>query len=200
MTRQDYLAHMVRLIGQEGQVVEDTFTQGAGMNQEALQRLSDQLYLDAAINAGILTQAESRNLLEDVTKEEGALWLSRALGLEPTFQNAENLYSFSDWQSILPEARGFIETLVSDQLMAVDGDGNFNPKRTLTRGEVANTLNNAVETQFDNLGVEEQVGLVIGKSQATETITGGTIERETFTVRNLDGTLSTLTTSRNKNR
>ena len=198
MTRQSYLEHMVRLVGQEAQVIEDTFTQGAGMNQDALQRLSQDLYIEAAINAGIVTAAESRNLFNPITKEDGALWLSRALGLQGTFQNAENLYSFSDWQSIVPEARGLIETLVSDQIMTVDGDGNFNPKRTLTRGEVANILNNAADSQFDNLGVTEQVGLVIGKSKETETITGGTINRETFTIRNLDGTLSTLTTSINK--
>jgi hypothetical protein len=197
MTKQKYLEHMVRLIGQEAQVIEDTFTQGAGFNQEALQRLSQGLYIDAAINAGILTAAESRNLLEPITKEVAALWLSRALALDPTFQNAENLYSFGDWQDILPEARGLIETLISDQLMSVDGDGNFNPKRSLTKGEVAEILNNAVDGEFENLGVEEQVGLVIGKSKETETITGGTIEREFFTVRNLDGTLSTLTTSKN---
>jgi len=197
MSKLDYLKHLVRLLGQEAAVNEDVLTQGAGMNQATLDKIEDDVYLDAAIAAGILTQAESRNLLNPINKEEAAMWLSKALGLAPTFQDAENVYSFGDWTSILPEARAYIETLVSDQIIFVDGDGNFNPERLLTKGEIAGMLNGAAETQYDNLGITSKVALVTGKTKETETITGGKIDKEIFTLRNLDGTLTTITTSKN---
>lgn len=197
MSREDYLHHLVRLLGQEGQINQNIQTQGAGLNQVTIDRITKEEYLNAAINSGILTAAESRNLLEPITKEEAAIWLAKALNLQPTYANAENVYSFGDWKEILPEARGYIETLISEQIIYVDNDGNFNPQRILTRGEVANTLNGAVERQYANLNITEQVGLLIGKSSESETITGGTIKREIFTIRNLDGTLTTVTASKN---
>lgn len=198
MTKQTYLQHLVRLLGQEAQITQGVLAQGAGQSQGAIDRLMDEAYLTAAVNAGIITAAETRNLLNSVTKEEASMWLAKAIGLAPTFQSAENVYSFGDWTSILPEARGYIETLISDQIVAVDNDGNFNPQRVLTKGDVANMLNGAVETQYNNLGVTSKVGLVIGKSTETETITGGTIQKNIFTLRNLDGSLTTVTTSKNK--
>lgn len=198
MSKEDYLQHLVRLLGQEAQITELVLTQGAGLNQQVIDRMMDEEYLNAAVNAGILTVAESRNLLEPVTKEEASMWLSKALGLAPTFQDAENVYSFGDWTEILPEARGYIETLISEQIIYVDNDGNFNPQRVLSKGDVASMLNGAVESRYGDLGVTSNVGLVIGISEETETITGGTITKQIFTLRNLDGTLTTITTSKNR--
>lgn len=195
--KQDLIEALVRLSGQEATVVQNVMNNAVGMSDAAVERMKEDEYRVQAIALGFMTADEEIGLRDPVTKEQAALWLAKVLGLAETFQSADNVHSFGDWRDITPSSRAYIETLVTEAYMAVDNDGNFNPKRNITKGEMAYILNNAVSTMYGTLGVEAQVGLIIGEKSSTVQETGNTINERRLIVRNMDGTVTTILTSKN---
>jgi len=197
ITKQDLIEYLVRMSGREGQVMQGVINQAAGMGDAAVANLTRQAYVDDAIAQGLITGEESFGLNQPVDKETTAVWIARMLGLQATLQNTDNIYSFGDWPSITPANRGLIEIMVTEQIMAVDNDGNFNPKREITRGEVAFILNSTVDRMYDALGITSNVGLVIGEKSSNVQETVNVIEEKRFIIRNMDGTLTTVVTKNN---
>lgn len=198
ITKQDLVEALVRMSGREAQVMQGVINQAAGMGDAAVANLTRQAYVDDAIAQGLITVDESIGLNQPVNKETAAVWIGRMLNLQPTLQNTDNIYSFGDWPTITPSNRGLIETMVTEQVMAVDNDGNFNPKREITKGEVAFILNSSLERMFGPLGITSNVGLVIGEKSSDVQETGNLIKEKRYVVRNMDGTLSTIVTKHNQ--
>lgn len=197
ITKQDLVEALVRMSGREAQVMQVVINQAAGMGDSAVANLTRQAYVDDALAQGLITIDESIGLNQPVNKETAAVWIGRMLNLQPTLQNTDNIYSFGDWPSITPNNRGLVETMVTEQIMAVDNDGNFNPKRDITKGEVAFILNNTLDRMYGALGITANVGLVIGEKESDVQETGNLIKEKRFVVRNMDGTLSTIVTRHN---
>lgn len=197
ITKQDLVEALVRMSGREAQVMQGVLAQSAGMGEAAVANLVRQAYVTDATNQNIITQAESIGLSQPVNKETAAVWIARMLNLQPTLANADNVYSFGDWSTITPSNRGLIETLVSDKVMSVDNDGNFNPNRTISRGEVAFILNSTLEKMFAPLGITSNVGLIIGEKASDTQETGNLVKERRLLVRNMNGTLTTIVTKEN---
>ncbi|MCH4887069.1 S-layer homology domain-containing protein [Acidaminobacter sp. JC074] len=198
ITKQDLVEYLVRMSGREGQVMQGVINQAGGMGDAAVENLTKQAYVDDAIGQGLITAEEAFGLNQPVDKETTAVWIARMLGLQATLQNTDNIYSFGDWPAITPSNRGLVETMITEQIMAVDNDGNFNPKREITRGEVAYILNSTIDRMYGALGVTSNVGLVIGEKTSNVQETGNIIDEKRFVVRNMDGTLTTIVTKDNK--
>ncbi len=198
ITKQNLIEDLVRMSGREGQVMQGVINQAVGMGDEAVANLLREAYVTDATTQGIITEDESFGLNQPVNKETAAVWIARMLGMQPTLQNTDNIYSFGDWPSITPSNRGLIETLVTAKVMDVDNDGNFNPKRTITKGEVAYILNNTVDQMYGALNITSNVGLVIGEKESNVQETGNIIDEKRYVVRNMDGTLTTIVTKNNK--
>lgn len=197
VTRQELIEYLVRISGNDAAVLQNASNQGADMNQTAYDRILKQAYVDQAIASGIITNNEVIALNDPVTKEQTALWIARMLGVQETFQNQDNLYAFGDWQDVTPSSRGFIETLVSQRVMDVDNDGNFNPNREITKGEIAYILNNTAVEMYDAMGITSNYGLVIGRKDEEIQESTFTVDEQRYVIRNMDGTLATLVSRQN---
>jgi hypothetical protein len=198
ISKQDLIETLVRTSGREAQVMTAVIAASAGMGDAAVINITREAYVTDATTQGIITADESIGLSQPATKETAAVWIGRMLGLQPTLQNTDNIYAFGDWPSITPGNRGLIETLVTDRVMDVDNDGNFNPGRTITRGEIAYIINNTIDQMYGALGITSNVGLVIGEKSSTVQETGNTIKERRIVVRNMDGTLTTIVTRINQ--
>jgi len=198
ITKQDLVEALVRMSGREQQVMTAVINQSAGMGDAAVANLMRQEYINDATAQGIITGEEAIGLSQPADKETATVWIARMLNLQPTLANADNIYSFGDWASITPANRGLVETMITEQIISVDNDGNYNPDRTITRGEIAYILNNTVDRMYGALGITSNVGLVIGQKESTTQETGNTIDEKRFVVRNMDGTLTTIVTKNNK--
>ncbi|MBN2795829.1 MAG: S-layer homology domain-containing protein [Clostridia bacterium] len=197
VTKQQLIESLVRLNGNEAQVLQNVSAQAAGMNQATYDRMLKQAYVDQAVASGIVTANEVIALNTPVTKEQTALWVAKLIGLQETFQDQNNLYAFGDWQNINPSSRGYIETLVSNRIMDVDNDGNFNPNREITKGEMAYILNNASVELYDALNITSNFGLVIGRKDDQLQESTYTVNEQRYVVRNMDGTLTTFVSRQN---
>lgn len=198
ITQQELIELLVRMSGEENIVLNNVINNANGMGDEAVARLMREEYVNRATALGIITADERLGLIRPATKEQTALWIAKMLGMDPTYQNVNVIYSFDDWKTITPTSRGYIETLLTEKVMDVDNDGQFNGNRAITRGEVAYILNHTADKMYDAMGITSNVGLVIGKKESSVQETNNVIDERRLVVRNMDGTLTTILTKHNK--
>lgn len=191
-TGYEALSALVRLAGNEAAVMQRVYAQaGSASNQTAIQNLMNQEYLVEAQTLGIVTQAEIVNLQGPVTREQLAIWTGRELGINPVY-NMETVFSFKDWEYVNPTYRAVIETVASEGIVPLKADGNFGPKDTVKRGEMAYIMKHAMEYNYAPLNITAGYGLVIGNQSEPIYEDGNTITRDTITVKNTDGSVSKL--------
>lgn len=191
---------MVRLMGNEEAVVTRVLNQAAGMNDQALANLFTDEYVIEAETLGLFGDGEDYNLYAPIDRERIALWTARALGLQEVFADQNNLYSYTDWQTIDPGNRGLIEALLQERVMSPMNDGSFNPEGTMSRGEMTSILSEAHDLIQADRNVVSDYGLVIGKVESTEYVDGETIKVVTMTVKNVDDTLTNIVARENMDR
>ena len=96
---------------------------------------------------GTSPTAFSPNL--SITREEAAFILAKNLMLEPAV--GENT-SFADGRSISTWSRGMVSAAAENNLISGYPDGTFRPQKSITRGEAAVILLNAVGTPVSRPG------------------------------------------------
>lgn len=96
---------------------------------------------------GTSPTAFSPNL--SITREEAAFILAKNLMMEPAV--GENT-SFADGRSISTWSRGMVSAAAENNLISGYPDGTFRPQKSITRGEAAVILLNAVGTPVSRLG------------------------------------------------
>jgi hypothetical protein len=192
VSRGDTLKYMVRLLGNEGAVNQTVLTNSQGMDSNSIRSLYQDEYANSAVNSGVLTQEEIGNLSEPATKEDIAVWLSRALGLQPDYNNQDILFTYKDWENVVPENRAIIEELLKSDIMEVDNDGNFKADRFVTRGEMAYILDKASPSTFAQRAMTSNTGIVIGYNSNTVVENGQSVVNTPIIVKNLDGSMTTI--------
>lgn len=144
--------------------------------------------LDAEEMARLQDQIDNLNRTEAswgkaVSREQVALWIARALELEPVYgDNIVLIYELSDWRNIDTEAIPLIEAILQEGLMQGSG-GRFNPRGNLTRAQMAQILYNMHEHILDNLGLTKYTGQVSTINNLQE----GSTQIRRILIRNEDG-------------
>lgn len=103
-----------------------------------------------------------------VTREEAALWIARALQFQPvTGEEMKNVFSYKDWNSIKTENLPYIEEVLKRGIMK-GTSGNFSPKGTITRGEMAAIMSAVADQSLASLGYTKGFGKVADVSVAKD--------------------------------
>jgi hypothetical protein len=192
VTGYEALGFLVRLMGNENAVMQNVYAQaGSSSSVSQVALLMNQAYLNQATASGIITATENVGLNNPVTKEQLTVWTARATGQTPVFSQ-EAVFSFNDWQYVNPTYRSLVEAMVNNGIVSVKNDGSFGPKDTVTRSEMANISKAALATQYATRGLSSGFGLVIGADNETVYNDGDTVTRNTYTVKNTDGTVTRL--------
>ena len=107
--------------------------------------------IDIAYNMGYFkgTSATTASPNDTLTREQAAVLLSRNMMLQPTV--GETL-GFSDTRSLSDWSRGLVGAAAADGIISGYSDGSFQPKRNITRGEVAAMLVRAIGTPINTSG------------------------------------------------
>ncbi len=192
--RQEVLALLVRMMGREGVVQQNLSNQGEGLAREIVNDLWAEGYIIEAENLGILTGNESANFRSYATREEVAIWVGRLLGLAPVFDNIEILYTFDDWRQVSLSNIGLVEAVLQERIMQGDSDGNFNPKSNITRAEVTSILNNISDRLYEERNITANFGQVINIQKKNTKEIGMNIVENIITVKNVDGSITSLIT------
>ncbi len=115
-----------------------------------------------------------------VTREQAAAMLGRALGLNGERQNT----SLSD-VTVNNFSSGYIQQLVDMKIISGYQDGKFHPTRTLSRGEMAVLISRAFKYDANSVSVASSTLMKKGIAQGTSDGTFGeslTIKRADFAV------------------
>lgn len=102
-------------------------------------------------------------------REETALWIARALALEPAKgEDIMAVYNYTDWSSIKTENLPYIEAVLKKGIMKGAPTATFSPKGTISRGEMASIMNMVVDQSLDKLGYKTGYGKVTSVSVARD--------------------------------
>lgn len=186
------ITHILHVINAQDAVMGRVNAQiGSSSTQAQINQLTNAEMLQEARNRGIVTADEVLGLADPVTRERLAVWMARAIGLQA--QNAQNgIFTYTDWGTVNPTYRGLVEAMVKENIMSLNNDGSFGPKRQVSKGELATIGAAAFETQYAARGITLGFGLVMGIQSDTISEADNKITRKTITVRNTDGTVTRL--------
>lgn len=155
------------------------------------QELADALIVDQTV-----LDPEFSFIREDfVTREQMAQWLVQAIqsqnqGLIEPIYRQQNIYNYSDWESIGLEFVPYVEAVIRADIMVGD-QGVFYPKDYLTRAEMIQAMKNMDTILYDTMSVTVKEGY-IGHINSTETISGGRLVSTEYLVRKEDGKVDAL--------
>lgn len=93
-------------------------------------------------------------------REETALWIARALNLEPAKgEDMMSVYNYTDWSSIKTENLPYIESVLKKSIMK-GTSSKFSPRGNISRGEMAAIMNMVADQSLDKLGFKTGHGRV----------------------------------------
>lgn len=105
-------------------------------------------------------RAFSKAYTTPVKREEAALWIARAMGLQPVkAEDTKAVYNYSDWKNIKTENIPYVEAVLQKGLMKGSAAG-FLPAGTINRGEWASIMNTVAAASLDKLGYTTGTGKV----------------------------------------
>jgi len=202
VTNEEAIAFALRALGQENAAQ----AMGAALlgqlpANSALVTVWSLGYLNLAQNIGLITPADFADaMVPDQTaldptinfirggaaaRERVADWLYRALSsANPAVFPArvqQGIYTANDWQNISPQYADAVETLIQNNVLPVYPNGNFDPKGTISRAEMAQTLANLDGIYYNFAGILKKTGTVGGVGGDYALTTGsGALSRDIY--------------------
>ncbi len=205
VTKAEALAVMIRLLGRE----TDAINRGVQLEGGSTQ-VSPEFwqigYISLARDLGFITERDYQDALypkqseltssnfvyqSGVSREQIAAWIVHMLNtLDPTSFNklATNtrIYSYSDYANISQDKQDAVELVTNYNIMIGTGS-RFEPKRTITRAELAQLVKNIDTNYYNVIGVIKKVGYVGEIVDQTEIINDRVVTNRYFYIRNPDG-------------
>lgn len=208
VSNQEVLALLLRAIGKEAeaelaaeQINNDTDT------NEATLTLWSKGYLKVASDLGIITQDDLDDALSEdqsyldpqenfmrnnsATREQVAKWIVDTINaqnegaINPVY-NQQAIFKYNDWRSISLEFVPYVEAVVKDKIMV--GSGNsFNPKKSVTRAELAQILKNLDKVLYDTMNIEKKGGVISYVSDESDMSSLTSVAKRTYLIRNNEG-------------
>lgn len=193
-TGHEFLASVLRFMGREAAVVQRV-TEKAGINAtpNQLNGFRNREYFAEARNANLILPNEVLGLEKPITREQAALFLSRALAAPESYVQSR-VYTFTDWSEVSPKSRPALESLIASGIVTLGADGKFAPKSPLNRGEMALWLSKAFDRNLEKMDAKIGYGVVIGYKDSTTKEGSDVIESVKVNVKGIDGSITDLNT------
>ena len=193
LTRPEALAFAMRVIGRSGEAVALGIELAAELNITDAQEILALGYRELALDMEIITEAFPATGF--ATREEVAFLIFSTInavsGLFDGNRPLTQVYGFNDWQSIHGAYLVGVENIVAANIMVGDGT-NFNPRATITRGQMALVLSNLDSILFQLNNWRRIHGTVAGIQDAQYTTTGEAALWRNIHVRLGDGSVNVL--------
>lgn len=122
-------------------------------------------YTTGYFNGTSKTTASPKN---SVTREQAAVLLGRNLALD---DDPGASLDFTDSNSLSNYSRGLIRSSVVEGILSGYGDGSFKPKQSITRGQMAVLLVNAIGTPVNKSGTQTLGGVYGNVTISTSGVT-----------------------------
>jgi len=127
-----------------------------------------------------------------VERQEFAYWIAKAMKLDTNYKGQKAYSSFTDRQSIDAEKIPFVESILANGIMGLDGTGSFNPEAGVTVEQAAYIVKSAEKYMLPYLGYTKLSGTVENISTTKDYTSGQELEMKTFSIRNINGQLYKL--------
>ncbi|HNZ82220.1 MAG TPA: S-layer homology domain-containing protein [Sedimentibacter sp.] len=135
----------------------DEYKPSLGRMQNVLYNEWSLDYLAVAIGLGIVSEQAvkdmfaNKNIFQDAKREEVAVLLTKALGLEDEAKSLKTyVLPFKDNAEISASARPYIYLMSEKKIILGDNEGNINPVDEIKRAEIATLLVKAFDYISDN--------------------------------------------------
>jgi len=123
------------------------------------------------------------------TREEVARWMVMALGIQPVYEQQEIFNNFLDWTAADPHKVPYIEAALANNIMSGMGNGYFRPLSSITREQMAQIIKNSSSYIYPLLEYEKKIGTIESIKSSRDYTGGDGIFKNTFAVRNSNGSL-----------
>ncbi len=131
-----------------------------------------------------------------VTREQVAQWLVQGIHfqrpalIEPLYTQ-QAIFGYEDWESISPDKIPYVESVIVNKIM-VGNEKSFNPKKSVTRAEFAQTVKNADDMMYDAMNINRKNGYVAHIKDSSHTEKGQHIVKRTLLIRTQDGLVDSI--------
>lgn len=117
--------------------------------------LEDALTLDKSVLTESSFYRDSAAQRQDV-----AFWIATIFGLPPVYGQQKIFNSYNDWSQTDPYKIPYIEAVLQNNIMSGLGNGRFNPRGNVTREQMAQIIQNALNIILPLRGYEKKLGTV----------------------------------------
>lgn len=211
VSNEEALAFILRAMGLEDAAQQSAINmQDTAPENSPLRTLWSYGYLLQANQTGLITPAEYAYAIETppsvepdafirtapATREQLADWIVRAMNyISPgSFANTntqQKIYTFSDWQDISVQFVSSVELVTANNIM-VGANGQFRPKGSLTRAEMAVVLKNMDSIYNNAASIEKKSGTVGGIRDDQTSRTGDASLSRNIYIRTDNGTIDII--------
>lgn len=137
---------------------------------------------------------------KSVNREQVAVWVYRALGLEPIYGIDQNkVFTLADYENIDTKNIPVIEAILQKGIMSGNSQGSFNPNNSITRGEMARMLDNISRDFLLNRGFKIGTGVVEEIGIHAMSQDGIAFQQRQFTIKNDDNSLINIISEESTN-
>lgn len=126
-------------------------------------------------------------------RQEMAVWLAKALGIQPAVQQQE-LLNYADWRSTDPDKLPYLEAILQQDIMNGSG-GRINPKQPVTREQGAQIVKNAESCVLEALKYVKKFGVVENITETKDYTGDIAVYGRNIEVRNTMDSVVTIRTS-----
>ncbi len=154
-----------------------------------------------AIRAEVTEKIENKySWKKPAKREQVAVWVYRVLGLEPIYgKDQYKIYSLNDYDKIETQNIPIIEAILQNGIMSGDNIGKFNPSLSITRGEMAELLDNIFEDFLIKMEYKIGTGIVDKTNTMLRSQDGIQIDEKILTVKNDDNSLINIIIEQSQN-
>jgi hypothetical protein len=130
-----------------------------------------------------------------VERQEIAYWIAKAMELDIDYEKQKAYSSFSDREHIDVEKLPYVETVLANGIMGLDGNGRFNSVAGVTGEQAAYIIKNSEKFILQCLGYQKHTGTIENVNLYKDYTSGNEFEITSFDIRNTNGRLHRLNVS-----
>jgi hypothetical protein len=139
-----------------------------------------------------LTAGERFNRTAAAQRQDIAVWLAKALKLNPVYQQSKIFNNYTDWKNADPIKIPYIEAVLQNNIMNGNGAGGFEPTGNVTREQAAQIIKNAEKFLLPVMKCEKKTGTVEDIINSVDYSQGEGVSINTINVRNSNGKLHNI--------
>jgi len=209
------LAFLLRALGKEDLAQREAEKIAQDLYEpEYIKTLWSKGYLKVASDMGLITKDQYGDALVQVqselnpkysfirgaavSREQVAQWVVKAIentdktALTP-IRGQQKIYEYNDWDKISIDKVPYVEAVTINNIMSGNPNGDFNPKGSLTRAEMAIVLKNIDDIYYKTQNIKRKQGVVAAIKTDVELAQGTDKVKNIIRIRTEDGTIDEIT-------